>query len=177
MDPVNADLARRFERLEDRRQDLLVRLEEHDRVRLNRPRADGGWSALQVLHHVITAEEGTRRYISKKMLGGTTLPPAGLVSRLRRLTLQAANGSPFRFKAPAVTAAVPPDIDPKELRARWQEVRTDWRTLLESFPEELLDRMVFRHAMVGLMGLPDTLAFLQSHLAHHGRQVERLLNE
>jgi hypothetical protein len=172
---VNAALARRFEHLEYRRQDLLARLGEHDRTRLNRPRDDGGWSALQVLHHVITAEEGTRRYISKKMLAGTSLPSAGVVSRLRRLVLQLANGSPFRFKAPAVTAAVPPDVDPWELRARWEDVRGDWRELLEDFPEELLDRMVFRHALVGLMGLPDTLAFLQSHLDHHARQVERLL--
>jgi hypothetical protein len=35
--------------------------------------------------------------------------------------------------------------------------------------------MVFRHGWVGLMGLRDTLGFLQSHLDHHVRQVERLL--
>lgn len=173
---MNAAVARRFERLEDGRQDLLARLGEYDGTRLNRPRDDGGWSALQVLHHVITAEEGARRYVSKKMLAGTSLPPAGVVSRLRRLTLQLANRSPFRFEAPAVTAAVPSDVDPRKLRARWQDVRGDWSELLDDFPEELLDRMVFRHAWVGLMGLPDTLAFLQSHLDHHARQVERLLS-
>jgi hypothetical protein len=36
--------------------------------------------------------------------------------------------------------------------------------------------MVFRHMMVGLMGLPDTLTFLQSHLVHHARQIDRLLD-
>jgi hypothetical protein len=155
---------------------MVARLDEHGRARLNRPRADGGWSALQVLHHVITAEEGTRRYISKKMLAGSDLPRADVTSRLRLLALQAAMASPFRFKAPAVTAVVPPEIDPEQLCTRWEGVRTDWRTLLEGFPEELLDRMVFRHVLVGLMGLVDTLAFLQSHLDHHGRQVARLLN-
>jgi hypothetical protein len=70
---------------------------------------------------------------------------------------------------------VPTDIDPAELVSRWAESRAEWRELLDGFPEELLDRMVFRHALVGLMGLPDTLSFLQSHLAHHARQVERLL--
>jgi hypothetical protein len=173
---MNQQLHGRFDRLEVTRRGLLARLEGYDRVRLNRPRIDGGWSALQVLHHVVTAEEGTRRYISKKMLAGTSLPPAGVVSGLRRLVLQLANASPFRFKAPAVTAAAPPVIDPKELRDRWQEVRADWRGLLEGFPEELLDRMVFRHVFVGLMGLPDTLDFLQAHLDHHARQVRRLLS-
>jgi uncharacterized damage-inducible protein DinB len=172
---VNEQLQQRFDRLEGARRQVLAHLEGHDRGELNRPRADGGWSALQVLHHVITAEAGTLRYISKKMQGGTSLPRVGVLSRLRRLGLQAAMISRLRFKAPAVAAEVPDEIDPEELRARWNEVRTGWKTLLEAFPEETLDRMVFRHVLVGLMGLPDTLAFLQSHLEHHGRQVERVL--
>jgi hypothetical protein len=164
-----------FERLEATRREVLARLEGRDRERLNRPRADGGWSALQVLHHVITAEAGTLRYISKKMQGGASLPPAGVKSRLRLVALQLANVSPFRFKAPGPTAEVPDEIDPGELKVRWEETRRGWTERLEGFPDELLDRMVFRHSMVGLMGLPDTLKFLQSHLSHHARQVERLL--
>ena len=173
---MNEPLQQRFDRLETTRRDILTRLEGHDRERLNRPRADGGWSALQVLHHVITAEAGTLRYTSKKMLGGTSLPRAGLLSRLRLLSLQVVLASPLRFKAPAVAAEVPDEIDPGELRARWDEVRTGWQELLESFPEEILDRLVFRHGFVGLMGLPDTLGFLQAHLDHHARQVDRVLS-
>ena len=172
---MNEQLQRRFERLESTRKDVLARLEAHDRARLNRPRDDGGWSALQVLSHVINAEAGTRRYISKKMLAGTGLPRAGLMSRLRLLALQLANVSPLRFRAPAGTGDVPADIEPGELLSRWEEVRAEWRQLLDDFPEELLDRVVLRHSMVGLMGLPDTLSFLQSHLDHHARQVDRVL--
>jgi hypothetical protein len=168
-------LRQRFDRLEGTRRQVLGHLEGHDHAALNRPRADGGWSALQVLHHVITAEAGTLRYVSKKMQGGTSLPRAGLPSRLRLLALQAVMVSPLRLKAPAVAAEVPEEIHPEELRARWDEVRTGWKALLEAFPEEILDRLVFRHVLVGLMGLADTLAVLQSHLEHHGRQVERVL--
>ena len=165
----------RFERLEATRVGVAARLDRHDRAALNRPRADGGWSALQVLHHVIAAEAGTQRYISKKMLAGPNLPRAGLASRMRLLALQAAIVLPFRFRAPAVTADVPDEADPAELLARWQETREGLRTLLEGFPDELVDRVVFRHLLVGLMGLHDTLDFLQAHLDHHVRQVERLL--
>ncbi len=172
---MNEQLQQRFERLESTRRDVLARLEGPDRERLNRPRADGGWSALQVLYHVIAAEAGTLSYTSKKMRGGTALPRAGLLSHLRLLGLQAAIVSPLRFKAPGATADVPREIDPDELRARWDEVRAGWQKLLESFPEEILDRMVFRHGFVGLMGLPDTLGFMQAHLEHHARQVDRVL--
>jgi hypothetical protein len=172
---MQEQLRRRFERLEDTRRDVLVRLEGHDRARLNRPRADGGWSALQVLQHVITAEEGTLRYISKKMLGGRSLPRAGLKSRLRLLALQATLASPLRFRAPGATGDVPDETDPAELGTRWEAVRVSWTELLDGFPGELLDRMVFRHGLVGLMGLYDTLDFLQAHLDRHARQVERVL--
>ena len=172
----NERLQRRFDRLESTRRDVLARLEGHDRARLNRPRADGGWSALQVLHHVITAEAGTLRYIVEEDAGGNEPPPG------RPPEPPAAPGpagrawsSPLRFRAPAVTAEVPDEIEPDELRARWDEVRAGWETLLEGFPEEILDRLVFRHVLVGLMGLPDTLGFMQAHLEHHARQVERLL--
>ena len=173
---MNRRLQESFDRLEATRRDVLSRLEGHDRARLNRRRPDGGWSVLQILHHVITAEDGTRRYISKKMLAGTSLPRAGFVSRLRLLALQAANASPLRFQAPGRTGEVPPNSDPAETLAHWEEVRKEWRQHLEDFPEELTDRVVFRHAMAGLMGLPDTLSFLQSHLDHHARQVKELLS-
>ena len=172
---MDQQLQQRFDRLESTRRDVLSRLEGHDRARLNRLRSDGGWSALQVLHHVIAAEAGTLSYASKKMQGGTALPRAGLLSRLRLLGLQAAMVSPLRFKAPGMTADVPREIDPDELRARWDEVRAGWEKLLESFPEEILDRMVFRHGFAGLMGLPDTLGFMQAHLEHHARQVDGVL--
>lgn len=172
---MNEQLSGRFERLDGTRRRVTGLLEGRDRARLNRPRADGGWSVLQVLHHVIAAEAGTRTYVSKKMQAGPSLPRAGILSRARLLVLQAAIASPLRHRAPAVTAGVPAESDPEELRARWEEVRAEWRQLLEGFPDDLLDRMVFRHGWVGLMGLPDTLAFLQSHLDHHARQVKRLL--
>jgi hypothetical protein len=172
---MRSDLKRRLEQLEATRAEVVARIEPFERERLNRPRADGGWSALQVLHHVILVESGTLRYISKKMRAGTSLPRAGFVSRLRRLALQVALVSPLRFRAPGVVAEVPDEIEPADLLTSWDETRGRWRKLVDEFPEEILDRVVFRHGWVGLMGLHDTLDFLQGHLDHHMRQVERRL--
>jgi hypothetical protein len=172
---LSPDLAHRLERLEASRRRAVALLDAHDRVALNRSPRAGRWSALQVLHHVIASETATLGYVRKKMLGGTALPPAGLASRLKRLALQAALVLPLRFRAPAATAAVPDDVDAAELRARWERTRQEWRDLLDTFPPSLEDRLVFRHPFVGLMGLADTLAFLEAHLDHHVRQVERLV--
>jgi len=124
---------------------------------------------------VVASEAATLGYVRKKMQGGAALPAAGIASRLRRLAVQAALVLPLRLRAPAATAAVPEEIDPAELRARWEETRRRFRELLDGFPAALENRLVFRHPFVGLMGLADTLAFLQAHLDHHARQVERAL--
>jgi hypothetical protein len=173
---VNSELQRRFDRLEATRLRALAILEPHAAATLNRAPAPGRWSALQVLHHVIAAETATLGYIRKKMQAGTSLPPAGLASRLRALALEVALASPLRLRAPAVTASVPAEVDPAGLRAQWDEARASWRGLLDGLPAALESRLVFRHPFVGLLGLADTLGFLQAHLDHHLRQVERALS-
>jgi len=173
---VDEALSRSFDRLEATRGALARRLDGVDRARLNRRRDDGGWSALQVLHHVVVSEEASIGYIRKKVQAGLAIPRAGLRSRLRLLALQLAHASPMRFKAPAPVASVPEEIDPSALLARWEATRSAWRELLDGFPPELVERQVFRHPLVGRMGLRDTLGFMQSHLDHHVRQVEQTLD-
>lgn len=170
---MTPDLARRFESLEASRTLALALLDPHDRKILNRAPAPGRWSAVQVLHHVVESEAATLGYVRKKMQAGASLPRAGLASRLRRTAVELALASPLRFRAPAVAATVPEEIDPAELRARWDAVRHGLRELLASFPPELEDRLVFRHPVAGRLGLADALAVLQSHLDHHVPQVRQ----
>ncbi len=128
---MSPDLGRRLERLEASRARALSLVAPHAAAALNRAPAPGRWSALQVLHHVVESEAATLGYILKKMQAGASLPPAGLGSRLRRAVVQVGLALPLRFRAPAVAAAVPDVIEPAALRARWDEVRSDWRELLE----------------------------------------------
>lgn len=174
--PVTSDIRRRLEALEAARVRALGVVEGLDAAALNRPPAPGKWSALQVLHHVVTAESLTVGYVRKKMQAGAALPRAGLNSRLRLLALRVTLKAPLRLRAPAATAAVPESIDPAELRARWDAVRSDMRALLDSFPAELNGRLVFRHPLAGRLGLADTLAFMHAHLEHHLAQVKRAVS-
>jgi hypothetical protein len=170
-------LARFYQRLEASRARALALLDPHGREALNRPPRPGRWSALQVLHHVVESEAATLAYVRKKMQAGSDLPPAGLASRLRRTAVALALASPLRFRAPAVAAAVPDEVDAAGLRERWERVRKDLRDLLDAFPPEIEGRLVFRHPVGGRLGLADTLAVLQAHLDHHLRQVKRALSE
>ena len=164
----------RFERLEASRERVLGALRDRDAATLDRSPSPGRWSALQVLHHVVTVEALAVSYVGKKAQGGGSLPRAGLMSRLRLLALRAALASPFRIRAPAAAASVPATSDLPAVEARWAEVRRELCALLEALPVEAAGRTVFRHPLVGLMGIEDALDFLQVHLDHHVRQLAEL---
>lgn len=170
MDP---GLERSLARLEASRLRALALVDGVPLAALNRPPAEGKWSALQLLHHVVTAEALTVGYVRKKMQAGPALEKAGPASRLRLLAVQLTLASPLRFRAPGAAAEVPGASDLDALRARWDEVRRELRALVVSFPEELLDRLVFRHPYAGRMTLAHALGTLQAHLDHHIPQVAR----
>ena len=169
-------LAASLARLEASRQRAFEAIGGAPYAALNRPAAPGKWSALQVLHHVITAEALTLGYVRKKMQAGAALPPAGITSRLRLLAVQLVLASPLRIRAPGVVADVPAEIDAAALRTRWDDVRRDWRELAEAFPSDLLGRLVFRHPYGGRMTLAHALGTLEAHLDHHLPQVERAVS-
>jgi hypothetical protein len=172
---VSLDIDRRLERLEASRARVLASLDGFDAVALNSPPAPGQWSALQVLHHVVTTEALTLGYIRKKMQAGPALENAGVASRLRLLALEVALALPIRVKAPSAVAEVPRAVELAVLRARWDEVRRGLSELVRTFPAELEGRLVFRHPLAGRMTLGHALGTLQAHLGHHVRQVERAL--
>jgi hypothetical protein len=153
---------------------LLERLSPHGDAAANRQPARG-WSAAQVLFHVVTVEELSLGYVRKKMLAGSALPRAGWGSRLRCAAVQAVLASPLRRKAPPATAEVPAYQDLQACGQRWEAVRRGWHELLQGLPPELLDREIYRHPFAGRLGMRDTLRFLQAHLDHHARQIERII--
>ena len=166
---------RRFERLESSRRALLDSLAGLDDEALRRPPAPGAWSIVQVLGHLTLAEEATLAYLRKKTQAApSTIPPAGIASWLRMIAVAAMLRAPVRRKAPALTANPPAERGLAEARAHWDRVRADWTVFLDAFPAELAGRAVFRHPFAGRMSLAHTLGFMEEHLRHHARQVDRL---
>lgn len=171
---VEPRLLERFERLERARAELVGRLSGIDEETLNRRPRDDAWSVVQVLHHVMLAEDLSVAYIERR-LGEAGSGRAGLMERLRSWALTIAMRSPFRFTAPPMAAEVPERDSLRNVAARWEENRDRMREVFARIPAEAIDRAVYRHPVMGMMSIDHAVRFLEEHLAHHERQIDRTL--
>lgn len=168
---ANAAYARQVE-------NLLGESEGHDDAALNRRPADGGWSAIQTMHHLILSEELSLAYLRKKLSAqAATLPKLSLGARTRSFLLWASLSSPLKFKAPKwiSTESLPEHATLAETRARWQRIRAEWADYLEQVPPEYMDRLVYRHPRAGLLGWTHLFGFFRTHLSRHRGQMLRAL--
>ena len=162
-----------FERLEATRAETVSWVDQ--RVERYRTKPDPEcWSYCQVMNHVMNSEEGSLSYVKKKLGDPSTLTRAGLRNSIRSVMLSIALRSPFRFRAPAVLPPPSNDLEWDEQRARWEEIRVEWRGILEKYPAELLGAEIFRHPVAGRITIGQTLVFMQEHLDHHRRQLRRV---
>lgn len=166
-----------FQQLEAQRKDLFQQLISYKETDLNRKRSDGGWSAIQVVHHLIQAELGSLAYLQKKTQDISRSKQAGFLNRVRAFVLNFFLKSSIKFKVPAVLGDVPESASLKETAEKWEGVRASLLQLCLSLPEEAFTRDLFRHPIAGRMNLMQMLDFFDSHFQRHLKQIEGVLKE
>lgn len=166
-----------IDELEQQRTDLVARLSKLDSEVLNRTPSAGGWSAVQVLFHVIEAERLSLQYLVKKTQQPELIAKSGPWAFLKSRALGLFLRMPFKVSAPARTADVPERSELSALTRDWEEVRSGWKGFLRDFPAEHAGRAVYKHPRAGRLNLEQTLRFLIDHLRRHIGQIERVLSE
>lgn len=144
---------------------------------LNMAAMDGGWSAIQTMHHLILVEELALQYVRKKLSFGADLPKVDFQARFRTAMLWFYLRLPVKFKAPA---AVNEDKLPgfttfAKTKERWENIRREWTEFLQQLPEELQDKTVYRHVFLGRLSWPGMLRFFHFHFQRHRKQIWRTL--
>lgn len=165
----------RFEKLEQKRLALLERLSACTPAQLQQSPGPGQWSPVQVLAHIYNVEIGSLRYIEKKLQYRTGIPPVTLITNFRMWFMKIVLRTPLKFKAPGATATFPEELAFGQLREDWEKERKQLQQLLQTFPEELLHKAVWKHPMAGKLSLAHALEFLELHLDRHTRQIDRIL--
>ncbi len=167
----------KFLELESRTEHLISLTSSFSTEQLQRPENQDAWSVIQVFQHVLFSESGTLGYIMKKSSGGwDMLETEGQQERENAMKLVQRLASNERYKAPDVLPAPPNNESLEQIVERWKELRGKWKTFLEVFEEQHLDKLVFRQPAAGMITMDATMDFLLHHLVHHEPQINRILS-
>ncbi len=138
-----------------------------------------------MMSHLTVAEELSLAAIRKQLADRTGLEKVGLAGRMRSAMLRLAMRFPVRIQAPSRGLgspyqavgwfAVPEHQDHETTRRQWREVRVEFSDTIDSFPPELADQGIFRHPVMGTLSLAQALRFLEDHVDHHERQIDRMV--
>lgn len=171
---MHSSLAKAFERSERERQKFLGLLRDLPDETLRKKTDPETWSLIQVATHLLGAEKGTLSYLRKKTSTPEALKKTGAKEAFRYALLDIANSLPLRFKTPPGVEQPANELSLAELLAQWDQLRSDLRQFLEAFPDAWLDKGVFRHPVVGMLRMKQSMGFLTRHIRHHRYQVHRI---
>ena len=157
--------------LQTEREDLIRLMRSFDDDALSQSPGEGVWSPLEVLRHIIISEEGSLKYVQKKLSFNPKLSRATFFTDLRYVILLGGIYSPFRFKAPAVVVPIPAEYDLESLVSQWQNVAKELQTYFRHIDPRWLDYEVYKHPLAGRLSLIQMVGFLKHHLLRHKKQI------
>lgn len=168
---MSPELYNKFKELEDVRRHIKFHVSSWDEERFNRKPAKGKWSAGQVIFHLMQVEQFSINYVNKKLSYPEKLKNTGLVASFRFYLLKFFLRLPVKYKAPSRVATVPDNLSKEELLKQWDDVRKEMTKFLNSFPEELHNKNIFKHLVAGRLNVSQMLEFIHDHINHHLPQI------
>lgn len=165
------EVERLCDRLEQSRARVLGLVEATDERQRSVHPAEGKWSMLQVVEHLVLAEEGTLRVFEK---GPPPQPKVKLRSLLALRAIEGLFGLRIRLPIPSksLTPTAPGSLE--SLRSRWDGTRAGITRFLRELEAGDLLRPRFRHPVAGWLTVGQGLDFLERHIRHHERQIHRI---
>jgi hypothetical protein len=174
---MNTKIERKLDKIDAKLQDLLTDLQQYSDSSLNYKPDDHTWSALQVMHHLLTSERLSTKYIKKKLSYNPDLPDVNFGTQWRAFLLRSYNYLPVKLKAPKnVSESLPEKSSLAETSEAWLATRQELRAFLNTLPEETFKKEVYKHPVSGRLSLFHMLDFFDRHFDRHLKQINRTLD-
>ncbi len=159
--------------LEAKREKLFVKLGEGSHSVLEKKPKKDKWSVLQILYHMMLAEEGSLKYVKKKLSYQPNLKSENILTKLRTKLLIWGLKSPFKFRAPAGfdEKSFPSMIRLEDLDSRWMQGRMDHLKFIREMDDYLLDMEIYKHPIAGRITVEGMLKFYHAHFDRHQQQI------
>ena len=136
-----------------------------------------GWSLIQVLSHLEMSEALSLNYMKKKINAGSGMKRSGVVNKVRMRVTCGFLSSRIKWKAPSYIANPKDDYSLDEIKDKWNDTRSDLRKFVDDYPDEFLNRLVYKHPMAGRQALGEAIDSIIYHQRHHIHQINRIKKE
>lgn len=174
---MNTQLEKQFLQLEEERKNLFSELKNYSDEVINKKPSPEKWSVAEVIAHLITAEEMSLKYLSKKIQDTSKEGNETFKNKYRWLLVQIVFTFNIKFKAPEI-------VEPKmgyqlltNLETKWNDVRNQTLRVLQKLSNEEVNKTLWKHALAGKMNLHHMVQFFGVHFNRHKKQIKRTLNE
>lgn len=137
--------------------------------------APNDWSLTEVIEHLILVERGIVTVFGNSP--AKRLHRRSLAQRLRRAAVGVVLLLGIRVKVPVEAIRPLGHTALADLEAEWIELRRHLAEHLEQITPEKLGLIILKHPVSGPHNVPETLSFLERHLRHHRRQIQRIITQ
>lgn len=172
---MNTQIEKQFKQLEQERSNLFNELKNYSDEVINKKPSPDKWSVAEVIAHLITAEEMSLKYLSKKIQDTSKEKPEGFKHKYRWLLVQIVFNFNIKFKAPEI-------VEPKmgyqslaNLETKWSDIRNQTLQLLQKLSDDEVNKTLWKHAIAGKLNLHHMVRFFGVHYNRHKKQIERTL--
>lgn len=157
--------------------ELLKVLKDYSERTLNKKPAEGKWSVLQVMNHLILVEGYGKSYVEKKLSFNPNPKKAGIGGSWRKFVMNTFVKIPVKITAPEAVGDqnLPDEASFWETAKKWKQQREELRVFLETIPPEHYNKELFKHAFAGKMSLYGMMDFNVAHFKRHRKQINKIL--
>ena len=132
-----------------------------------------GWSIIQVLSHLNSAETASLKYMQKKIGAGDKMQNSGLGNAFRMWFSNMAQKSSLKWKAPSYISN-PDSYEYDEIKSKWAATRQSIQQFVDEYPEQWLNKLVYKHPLAGRQNLESAVDSFIYHQIHHIHQINRI---
>lgn len=179
MRQMNDSVHRQFQKLELKKEKLINLLNSIPPGKYQLAPHDKSWTIGQVANHIYLTEKNSLGYIRKKLSYPDSLPKFHLKSWGGILLIKLVFLGKIKIKAPAsIDMWKIDEVFPiNELNEKWSSVRAELISFIEKNQPQFSHHLVFRHVFAGRMTMQQMLIFMNDHMAHHQKQINRILKQ
>ncbi|MCC5905689.1 MAG: DinB family protein [Balneolaceae bacterium] len=164
-----------FVTLENQRNEIVSIYDQKSPEQLRYKPDPDHWNLLQVMRHLITAEQQSLKYVERKFAIRNNIKRTGTGAALRLIILKVAFFLPLKYKAPKIARVKEDEPDFETMKKEWDSVRDEMKMLIESATDQDLRKALYKHPRAGLLNICQMLDFMRIHLNHHKKQIYRIL--